>query len=149
MDMALDTDMDTTESVMLSQRLMPIPTFCMVDTTDMVLDTMDMVLDTDMDTTESVMLNQRLMLMLTCTVDIMVSEDTVDMVDILDIDTMESALLMLSPRLTPTFCMEDMEAMDTLDTPDTMDTPMPLTAITDKLFPLVLWTANHPCFLYQ
>merc|ERR1719147_263149 len=160
MDMVLDTDMDTTESVMLSQRLMLIPTFCMVDTTDTVLDTMDMVLDTDMDTTESVMLsqrlmliptfcmvdttdmvldtmesvrlNQRLMLMLTCTVDIMVSEDTVDMVDILDIDTMESALLMLSPRLTPTFCMEDMEAMDTLDTPDTMDTPMPLTAITDK-----------------
>merc|ERR1711942_7132 len=131
---------------MLSQRLMLTPTFCMVDTMDMVLDTMDMVLDTDMDTTESVMLNQRLMLILTCTVDIMVSEDTVDMVDISDIDTMESALLMLSPRLTPTFCME---AMDTLDTPDTMDTPMPLTAITDKLFPLVLWTANHPCFLYQ
>merc|ERR1712034_242479 len=101
---------DTTESVMLSQRLMLIPTFCMGDTM------------------ESVRLNQRLMLMLTCTVDIMVSEDTVDMVDILDIDTMESALLMLSPRLTPTFCMEDMEAMDTLDTPDTMDTPMPLTA---------------------
>merc|ERR1711902_315782 len=99
MDMVLDTDMDTTESVMLSQRLMLIPTFCMVDTTDTVLDTMDMVLD-------------------------------------MDIDTMESALLMLSPRLTPTFCMEDMEAMDTLDTPDTMDTPMPLTAITDKLFPL-------------
>merc|ERR1712000_229193 len=110
------------ESVMLSQRLMLIPTFCMVDTTDMVL-------DMDMDTMESVRLNQRLMLMLTCTVDIMVSEDTVDMVDILDIDTMESALLMLSPRLTPTFCMEDMEDMDTLDTPDTMDTPMPLTAI--------------------
>merc|ERR1712034_2264 len=129
-----------TESVMLSQRLMLIPTFCMVDTTDTVLDTMDMVLDMDMDTMESVRLNQRLMLMLTC---------TVDMVDILDIDTMESALLMLSPRLTPTFCMADMEAMDTLDTPDTMDTPMPLTAITDKLFPLVLWTANHPCFLYQ
>merc|ERR1712033_57541 len=106
----------------------------------------DMVLDTDMDTMESVKLSQKLMLMLTCTVDIMVSEDTVDMVDILDIDTMESALLMLSPRLTPTFCTED---MDTLDTPDTMDTPMPLTAITDKLFPLVLWTANHPCFLYQ
>merc|ERR1712201_56025 len=132
-------DMDTTESV-LSQRLMLTPT-------DTVLDTMDMVLDMDMDTMESVRLNQRLMLMLTCTVDIMVSEDTVDMVDILDIDTMESALLMLSPRLTPTFCMEDMEAMDTLDTPDTMDTPMPLTAITDRLFPLVLWTANHPCFL--
>merc|ERR1712201_28 len=129
-------DMDTTESV-LSQRLMLTPTFCMVDT-------MDMVLDMDMDTMESVRLNQRLMLMLTCTVDIMVSVDTVD---ILDIDTMESALLMLSPRLTPTFCMEDMEDMDTLDTPDTMDTPMPLTAITDKLFPLVLWTANHPCFL--
>merc|ERR1712002_737998 len=107
--MVLDMDMDTTESVMLSQRPMLTPTFCMVDTTDMVLDTMDMVLDTDMDTTESVMLSQRLM-------------------------------------LTPTFCMED---MDTLDTPDTMDTPMPLTAITDKLFPLVLWTANHPCFLYQ
>merc|ERR1711982_27598 len=106
---------------------------------DTVLDTMDMVLDMDMDTMESVRLNQRLMLMLTCTVDIMVSEDTVDMVDILDIDTMESALLMLSPRLTPTFCMED---MDTLDTQDTMDTPMLLTAITDKLFPLVLWTAN-------
>merc|ERR1711902_18404 len=114
--------------------------------TDTVLDTMDMVLDMDMDTMESVRLNQRLMLMLTCTVDIMVSEDIVDMVDISDKDTMESALLMLSQRLTPTFCME---AMDTLDTPDTMDTPMPLTAITDKLFPLVLWTANHPCFLYQ
>merc|ERR1712142_598658 len=112
------------------------PTFCMVDTTDMVLDTMDMVLDMDMDTMESVRLNQRLMLMLTCTVDIMVLEDTVDIVDI---DIMESAPLMLSPRLTPTFCMED---MDTLDTPDTMDTPMLLTVITDKLFPLVLWTAN-------
>merc|ERR1712126_534837 len=105
-------DMDTTESVMLSQRLMLTPTFCMVDTTDTVLDTMDMVLDMDMDTMESVRLNQRLMLMLTCTVDIMVLEDTVDM-------------------------------------PDTMDTPMLLTVITDKLFPLVLWTANHPCFLYQ
>merc|ERR1712144_151916 len=104
MDMVLDTDMDTTE------RLMLIPTFCIVDTTDTVLDTMDMVLDMDMDTMESVRLNQRLMLMLTCTVDIMVSEDTVDMVDISDIDTIESALLMLSPRLTPTFCME---AMDT------------------------------------
>merc|ERR1712240_74202 len=97
----------------------------------------------DMDTMESVRLNQRLMLMLTCTVDIMVLED---MVDIMDIDIMESALLMLSPRLTPIFCMED---MDTLDMPDTMDTPMLLTVITDKLFPLVLWTANHPCFLYQ
>merc|ERR1711872_422486 len=132
--MVLDMDMDTTESVMLSQRLMLTPTFCMVDTTDTVLDTMDMVLDMDMDTMESVWLNQRLMLMLTCTVDIMVLEDTVDMVDI---DIMESALLMLIPRLTPTFCMED---MDTLDTPDTMDTPMLLTVITDKLFPLVLWT---------
>merc|ERR1712168_1095189 len=99
MDMVLDMDMDTTESVMLSQKLMPTPTFCMVDTTDTVLDTMDMVLDMDMDTMESVRLNQRLMLMLTCTVDIM---------DIMDIDIMESALLMLSPRLTPTFCMEDM-----------------------------------------
>merc|ERR1712126_391416 len=97
----------------------------------------------DMDTMESVRLNQRLMLMLTCTVDIMVLEYTVD---IMDIDIMESALLMLSPRLTPIFCMED---MDTLDMPDTMDTPMLLTVITDKLFPLVLWTANHPCFLYQ
>merc|ERR1711979_91985 len=133
MDMVLDMDMDTTESVMLSQRLMLTPTFC-------ILDTMDMVLDMDMDTMESVRLNQRLMLMLTCTVDIMVLEDTVDMVDIMDIDIMESALLMLSPRLTPTFCMEDT---------DTMDTPMLLTVITDKLFPLVLWTANHPCFLYQ
>merc|ERR1711872_558474 len=120
MDMVLDMDMDTTESVMLSQRLMLTPTFCMVDTTDTVLDTMDMVLDMDMDTMESVGLNQRLMLMLTCTVDIMVLEDTVDMEDI-----------------------------DTLDTPDTMDTPMLLTVITDKLFPLVLWTAIHPCFLYQ
>merc|ERR1712142_1199654 len=114
----------------------------MVDTTDMVLDTMDMVLDMDMDTTESVMLSQRLMLTPTfCMVD---TTDTV--LDIMDIDIMESALLMPSPRLTPTFCMED---MDTLDTPDTMDTPMLLTVITDKLFPLVLWTANHPCFLYQ
>merc|ERR1712002_168625 len=49
---------DTTESVMLSQRLMLTPTFCMVDTTDTVLDTMDMVLDMDMDTMESVRLNQ-------------------------------------------------------------------------------------------
>merc|ERR1711872_812400 len=81
MDMVLDMDMDTTESVMLSQRLMLTPTFCMVDTTDTVLDTMDMVLDMDMDTMESMRLNQRLMLMLTCTVDIMVLEDTVDMVD--------------------------------------------------------------------
>merc|ERR1712243_234962 len=126
--MVLDMDMDTTESVMLSQRPMLTPTFCMVDTTDMVLDTMDMVLDMDMDTMESVRLNQRLMLMLTCTVDIM------------DIDIMESALLMLIPRLAPTFCMEDM---------DTLDIPMLLTVITDKLFPLVLWTVNHPCFLYQ
>merc|ERR1712243_545932 len=121
--------MDTTESVMLSQRPMLTPTFCMVDTTDMVMDTMD-----------SVRLNQRLMLMLTCTVDIMVLEDTVDMVDIMDIAIMESALLMLIPRLTPIFCMEDM---------DTLDIPMLLTVITDKLFPLVLWTVNHPCFLYQ
>merc|ERR1711872_712734 len=100
MDMVLDMDMDTTESVMLSQRLMLTPTFCMVDTTDTVMDTMD-----------SVRLNQRLMLMLTCTVDIMVLDDTVDMVDIMDIDIMESALLMLSPRLTPTFCMEDMDTL--------------------------------------
>merc|ERR1711929_25418 len=108
MDMVLDMDMDTTESVMLSQRPMLTPTFCTVDTTDMVLDTMDMVLDMDMDTMESVRLNQRLMLMLTSTVDIMVLEDTVD---IMDIDIMESALLMLSPRLTPTFFMEDMNTL--------------------------------------
>merc|ERR1719233_147631 len=52
---------------------------------------------------------------------------------------------MPSPKLTPTFCMEDMEDMDTLDMPDTMDIPME-----DKLLPLISkWTANHPCFLYQ
>merc|ERR1711875_192851 len=121
----------------------------MVDTMDMVLDTMDMVLDTDMDTTESVMLSQRLMLIPTfCMVDTTDTVlDTMDMVLDMDMDTMES--VRLNQRLTPTFCMEDMEAMDTLDTPDTMDTPMPLMAITDKLFPLVLWTANHPCFLYR
>merc|ERR1712098_410985 len=60
----------------------------------------------------------------------------------MDLLTMESALLMLSP----TFCTED---MDILDTPDTMDTPIAPIATTVKLFPLVLWTANHPCFLYQ
>merc|ERR1712050_170970 len=79
--------------------------------------------------------------------------DTLDMLDTtdtpmltMDLLTMESALLMLSLRLTPTFCMED---MDTLDTPDTMDTLIAPIATTVKLFPLVLWTANHPCFLYQ
>merc|ERR1719481_933977 len=77
--------------------------------------------------------------------------DILDMLDTtdtpmltMDLLTMESALLML--RLTPTFCMED---MDTLDTPDTMDTLIAPIATTVKLFPLVLWTANHPCFLYQ
>merc|ERR1712034_158122 len=83
----------------------------------------------------------------------MVDMDTLDMLDTtdtpmltMDLLTMESALLMLSLRLTPTFCMED---MDTLDTPDTMDTLIAPIATTVKLFALVLWTANHPCFLYQ
>merc|ERR1719233_277753 len=50
---------------------------------------------------------------------------------------------MPSPKLTPTFCMED---MDTLDMPDTMDIPMVDMPTLDKLSK---WTANHPCFLYQ
>merc|ERR1712168_1223635 len=93
-------------------------------------------------------LSQRLMLTLTfCMVDmdwdtLAIQLDSTDI--ILDILT-TMASVMLSPRLTPIFCMED---MDTLDTPDTMDTPIALIATTDKLFPLK-WTANHPCFLYQ
>merc|ERR1719516_99651 len=104
----------------------------------------------DLLTTESVLLMLSPRLTPTfCTEDM----DTLDMPDTtdtpmltMDLLTTESVLLMLSPRLTPTFCMED---MDTLDMPDTMDTPTALIAIMDKLFPLVLWTANHPCFLYQ
>merc|ERR1712126_292636 len=94
-------------------------------------------------------LSQRLMLTLTfCMVDM--DWDTLatllDSMDIiLDILT-TMASVKLSPRLTPTFCMED---MDILDTPDTTDTLIAPIATTVKLFPLVLWTANHPCFLYQ
>merc|ERR1712121_412870 len=94
-------------------------------------------------------LSQRLMLTLTfCMVDmdwdtLAILLDSMDI--ILEILT-TMASVKLSPRLTPTFCMED---MDTLDTPDTMDTLIAPIATTVKLFPLVLWTANHPCFLYQ
>merc|ERR1712183_1093446 len=99
----------------------------------------------------SVKLSLRLMLMLICT------EDTMDMVldmdtlvldtMVLDTDSMESVLLMLSQKLTPTFCMED---MDTLDMPVTMDIPMEDMPTMDKIFPLLsMWTAKHPCFLYQ
>merc|ERR1712133_312584 len=95
-------------------------------------------------------LSQRLMLTLTfCMVDmdwdtLAILLDSMDI--ILDILT-TMASVKLSPRLTHTFFMED---MDTLDMLDTMDTPMLLTAIMDKLFPLKSqWTANHPCFLYQ
>merc|ERR1719334_2345060 len=149
----MDGDIDIMASVRLrlSQRLMLTLTFCMVDmdwdTLAILLDSMDIILDI-LTTMASVKLSPRL------TPTFFTEDmDTLDMLDTMDTPmltmdllTTESALLMLSPRLTPTFCMED---MDTLDTPDTMDTPMLLTVITDKLFPLVLWTANHPCFLYQ
>merc|ERR1719347_2231623 len=138
--------------LMLSQRLMLNPT-CMDmedmdwDTLAIPLDAMDIILDI-LTTMASVKLSPRL----TPTF-FMVDMDILDMLDTTDTPmlttdllTMESALLMLSPRLTPTFCMED---MDTLDTPDTMDTLIAPIATTVKLFPLVLWTANHPCFLYQ
>merc|ERR1712121_114492 len=135
----------------LSQRLMLTLTFCMVDmdwdTLAILLDSMDIILDI-LTTMASVKLSPRL----TPTF-FMEDMDTLDMLDTtdtpmltMDLLTMESALLMLSPRLTPTFCMED---MDTLDTPDTTDTLIAPIATTVKLFPLVLWTANHPCFLYQ
>merc|ERR1712121_381049 len=94
-------------------------------------------------------LSQRLMLTHTfCMVDmdwdtLAILLDSMDI--ILDILT-TMASVMLSPRLTPTFCMED---MDTLVMPDTTDTLIALIATMDKLLPLVLWTANHPCFLYQ
>merc|ERR1719213_1441493 len=96
------------------------------------------------------MLSQRLMLNPTCMDMEDMDWDTLaillDSMDIiLDILT-TMASVKLSPRLTPTFFMED---MDTLDTPDTMDTLIAPTATTVKLFLLVLWTANHPCFLYQ
>merc|ERR1719260_428456 len=135
----MDMDLLTMESVKLklSPRLLPTPTFCMVDIDilDMVdmVDTMDMVSDTD--TMASVKLSLRLMLTPT-----FFTEDTMDMVlDMLDtmvLDTifMESALLMPSQKLTPTFCMED---MDTLDMPDTMDIPMVDMPTLDKLFPLI------------
>merc|ERR1719233_1434433 len=47
---------------------------------------------------------------------------------------------MPSPKLTPTFCMED---MDTSDMPDTMDIPMVDMPTLDKLLPLISkWTAK-------
>merc|ERR1712240_561642 len=117
------------------------------DTLAILLDSMDIILDI-LTTMASVKLSPRLTPTFFTedmdTLDILDTTDTPMLT--MDLLTMESALLMLSPRLTPTCCMED---MDTLDMPDTMDTPMLLTVITDKLFPLVLWTANHPCFLYQ
>merc|ERR1719213_1377113 len=117
------------------------------DTLATPLDTMDiMVYDIAILASVRLRLSQRLMLTLTfCMVDM--DWDTLAiLLDTMDLLTMESALLMLSPRLTPTFCTED---MDILDTPDTMDTLIAPIATTVKLFPLVLWTANHPCFLYQ
>merc|ERR1719347_1661552 len=135
----------------LSQRLMLTLTFCMVDmdwdALAILLDSMDIILDI-LTTMASVKLSPRL----TPTF-FMEDMDTLDMLDTTDtpmltldmLDTLDM-LLMLSPRLTPTFCTED---MDILDTPDTMDTPIAPIATTVKLFPLVLWTANHPCFLYQ
>merc|ERR1712168_775496 len=114
----------------------------MVDTTDMVYDIATMA-------SVRLRLSQRLMLTLTfCMVDmdwdtLAILLDSMDI--ILDILT-TMASVKLSPRLTPTCCMED---MDTLDMPDTTDTPIALIATMDKLFSLILWTANHPCFLYQ
>merc|ERR1712098_608595 len=152
--MVMVQDIATMVSVrlMLSQRLMLNPT-CMDmedmdwDTLAILLDSMDIISDI-LTTMASVKLSPRL----TPTF-FMEDMDTLDMLDTtdtpmltMDLLTMEGALLMLSPRLTPTFCMED---MDTLDTPDTMDTLIAPIATTVKLFPLVLWTANHPCFLYQ
>merc|ERR1712098_877516 len=117
------------------------------DALAILLDSMDIILDI-LTTMASVKLSPRLPPPF-----FMEDMDTLDMLDTtdtpmltMDLLTMESALLMLSLRLTPTFCMED---MDTLDTPDTMDTLIAPIATTVKLFPLVLWTANHPCFLYQ
>merc|ERR1712168_802294 len=150
-DMVYDIATMASVRLRLSQRLMLTLTFCMVDmdwdTLAILLDSMDIILDI-LTTMASVKLSPRL----TPTF-FMVDMDTLDMLDTTDtpmltmgILTTESALLMLSPRLTPTFCMED---MDTLDMPDTTDTPIALIATMDKLFSLVLWTANHPCFLYQ
>merc|ERR1712168_1606243 len=112
------------------------------DTLAILLDSMDIILDI-LTTMASVKLSPRL------TPTFFTEDmDTLDMLDTTDTPmlTMESALLMLSPRLTPTCCMED---MDTLDMPDTTDTPIALIATMDKLFSLILWTANHPCSLYQ
>merc|ERR1712133_90828 len=146
-----DIDIMASVRLRLSQRLMLTLTFCMVDmdwdTLAILLDSMDIILDI-LTTMASVKLSPRL------TPTFFTEDmDTLDMLDTMDTPmltmdllTMESALLMLSPRLTPTFCMED---MDTLDMPDTTDTLIALIATMDKLFPLVLWTANHPCFLYQ
>merc|ERR1712168_1682499 len=137
-DMVYDIATMASVKLRLSQRLMLTLTFCMVDmdwdTLAILLDSMDIILDI-LTTMASVKLSPRL-------TPTFFTED----MDTMDLLTMESALLMLSPRLTPTFCMED---MDTLVMPDTTDTLIALIATMDKLFPLVLWTANHPCFLYQ
>merc|ERR1712131_265066 len=120
MPMVLTTERDL---LMLSQRLMLMPT---TDTTDMP-DLMPMVIDhTDtqlMVTTERdlLMLSQRLMLML-------MSMDTHMLLDMLDMPMelthmpmvfmpTERDLLMLSQRLTPT--------TDTMDMPDLMPMDMP------------------------
>merc|ERR1712121_431380 len=96
----------------LSQRLMLTLTFCMVDmdwdTLAILLDSMDIILDM-LTTMVSVKLSPRL------TPTFFTEDmDTLDMLDTtdtpmltMDLLTMESALLMLSPRLTPTCCMED------------------------------------------
>merc|ERR1719347_2401210 len=120
------------------------------DTLAILLDSMDIILDI-LTTMASVRLrlSQRLMLTLTfCMVDmdwdtLAILLDSMDI--ILDI-LITMASVKLSPRLTPTFFMEDMDILDMLDTMDTLIAPI---ATTVKLFPLVLWTANHPCFLYQ
>merc|ERR1719430_858869 len=94
MDTVLVLDTAIMESVKLSQRLMLSPTF-MVDTMDMVLDTvdtMDMVLVLDTAIMESVKLSPGLMLMHMCMVDtmdmVLDMPDTMDipMVDILTLD---------------------------------------------------------------
>merc|ERR1712002_1343881 len=102
--MVLDT-VGSMESVKLrlNPRLLLIPTFSMVDTMDMVLDTMDTDLDMDLDTME------------------------------MGSDTMGRDLLKPSPKLllNPTCCTVDM-VLDMPDTMD-MDTHMLDMVTSDKL----------------
>merc|ERR1712038_949420 len=122
--------------LMLSQRLMPIPTSCTEDTMD--LDTMVL----DMDTTDIPMLTMarglltpspRLKLILTSSMvditDLVMPAMDFTILPMVVMLTMERDLPMLKPRLIP-MCMVD--TMDSVDTVVMVDTDLDVVSTLDK-----------------